>query len=107
MKIVHVARSRLSSSLLPPDKHLTATCSKELQMRRIDGITYFTVEEASRLLGITVRTIQRWLSEPQSKPKHAPELTLYLFPDGKKYVRQEEIKRAYARALGTQLSDLA
>jgi hypothetical protein len=76
-------------------------------MRRIDGITYFTVEESAVLLGITARTIQRWLSEPHNKPKHAPELTPHLFPDGKKYFKQEEIQCAFARALGTPLSDRA
>jgi hypothetical protein len=76
-------------------------------MRRIDGVTYFTVEESALLLGVTARTIQRWLSEPHNKPKHAPELTPHLFPDGKKYFNQEEIQRAYFHALGTQLSDRA
>src|SRR5579863_6789809 len=76
-------------------------------MRRIDGLTYITVEEAAVMLGITARTIQRWLSEPHNKPKHAPELTPYLFPDGKKYFKQEDIQRAYARVLGTELSERA
>ncbi len=76
-------------------------------MRRIDGTTYVTLEEAAVMLGITGRTIQRWLSEPCNKPKHAPELTPFLFPDGKTYFKQEEIQRAYLRVLGTELSDHA
>ncbi|SRR6266481_4753273 len=76
-------------------------------MRRINGITYITIEEAAAMLGITTRTVQRWLSEPLKKPKHAPDLTPYLFPDGKKYFKQEEIQCAYARVLGTQLSEHA
>jgi hypothetical protein len=76
-------------------------------MRRIDGITYFTVEESAVLLGITARTIQRWLSEPGNKPKHAPDLTPHLFPDGKKYFKQEDIRLAFTRALGAPLSDKA
>jgi excisionase family DNA binding protein len=73
-------------------------------MRRIDETTYITVEEAAVMLGITARTIQRWLSEPH-KPKHAPELNPYRFPDGKTYFKQEDIRRYYTRVLGTELSD--
>ena len=76
-------------------------------MRHIDGTTYFTVEEVSVLLGITARTIQRWLSEPHNKPKHAPNLTPYLFPDGKKYFKQQEIQHAFACVLGAPLSERA
>lgn len=73
-------------------------------MRRIDGTTYVTIEEAATMLGITARTIQRWLSEPQ-KPKHAPELKPFRFPDGKTYFKQEEIRTYYTRVLGSELSE--
>lgn len=75
-------------------------------MRRIDGTIYVTVEEAAVMLGITARTVQRWLSEPQ-KPKHAPELKPFRFPDGKIYFKQEEIRCYYSRVLGTELSETA
>jgi len=76
-------------------------------MKQIDGTMYFTVEELACLLGITVRTVQRWLSEPENKPSHAPNLTPYVFPDGRKYFKQQEIQEAYARVLGSPLSNNA
>jgi hypothetical protein len=76
-------------------------------MLQIDGTMYFTVGEVACLLGKTVRTVQRWVSEPKNKPRYAPSLTAYVLPDGRKYFKQQEIQDAYTRALGAPISDEA
>jgi DNA-binding transcriptional MerR regulator len=76
-------------------------------MRQISDAVFLSMEEVAHLLGVTARTIQRWIAKGENRPKHAPELTPCLFPDGKKYFRQEQIQTAYAALLGTPLSETA
>jgi hypothetical protein len=73
-------------------------------MRIVGDSVFLSLEEASHVLGVHIRTIQRWIAKRNARPKHAPLLTLYLFPDGRKYVRQEEIQNAYEALLGTRIS---
>ena len=64
---------------------------------------FYSSGEASRLLGVTTRTLQRWTTDEDSRPKSMPELKPVTALNGRRLFRSEEIHQIVERTYGIQL----
>ena len=73
-------------------------------MKVIGDQVFYSTEETARLLGVTTRTVHRWLAEQGSTPKQVAGLKAYHSPTGRRFFRQKDIHDIVSRCWGVQLA---
>ncbi len=71
----------------------------------IQGIYFYSIEEAAEILGVTKRTLYNWrsASDPDNA-NHRFALTARTSLNGRKYFREEEIIKILAECWGIEVS---
>lgn len=73
-------------------------------MKVIGEEIFYSTDEAARLLGVTPRTLHRWVTEHKTKTKHVIELKAYFSPTGRRFFKEKDIHAIVNRCWGIQLS---
>jgi DNA-binding transcriptional MerR regulator len=66
-------------------------------MVNIGNYVFYSSEETAKLLGVTLRTLQKWATDDASRPDHLRDLNPITTPNGKRLFQADEIHTLLGR----------